>query len=206
MGFEDGVVRVLRLIKSSDKTPWKSLALSAYVSKTLGSAENELDAELQLIQAFKPHTKNVVSLAFNDKGDILASGVRKNFSNDQPIWMHFLITHVFFLHAPYACLVANMHDFMCADPGLSDAMVIVIHSNHLWIHVQQPHTRSDQAAECIWAASREKGPNAFSVSKLSFLAKTKKLISRIVRYTGRQTVCKSLSWNLSYGCFRAWRI
>lgn len=43
--------------------------------------KHKQDIDLDLEQVFKPHNKAVTSLAVNDKGDILASGVSFDLSN-----------------------------------------------------------------------------------------------------------------------------
>ncbi|KAK3107710.1 hypothetical protein FSP39_020546 [Pinctada imbricata] len=57
-GFSDGVVRVFNVGKAPDDQNKKV----------------KHDVDLDLKQAFKPHTKKVTTMAINDKGEILATG------------------------------------------------------------------------------------------------------------------------------------
>ncbi|XP_052060229.1 cilia- and flagella-associated protein 44-like isoform X9 [Mytilus californianus] len=59
-GFQDGVVRVLA-IKQLDE-------------ESLHSKRHKNSVELDIIQAFKPHSKSVVSIATDHAGEILATG------------------------------------------------------------------------------------------------------------------------------------
>lgn len=60
-GFQDGVVRVLSLKQMNEES--------------LHSKRHKNSVELDILQAFKPHTKAVTSLATDHSGDMLATGV-----------------------------------------------------------------------------------------------------------------------------------
>jgi hypothetical protein len=60
-GFQDGVVRVLSLKQMNDDS--------------LQSRRHKNSVELDILQAFKPHTKAVTCIATDHSGDILATGV-----------------------------------------------------------------------------------------------------------------------------------
>lgn len=62
MGFEDGVVRIIEIYDP------KGLAI-------LRGRTNIGNAEMNLKQAFKPHTSAVTALAYERDGDVLATGV-----------------------------------------------------------------------------------------------------------------------------------
>lgn len=61
VGFEDGVVRIIEV----------------YDPKLLPSCEGQAKetAEINLKQVFKPHTAAVTALAYEQKGDVFATGV-----------------------------------------------------------------------------------------------------------------------------------
>lgn len=59
-GFEDGVVRIMTINKTSEEARRKSKS----------------ECEVALKQALKPHSKAVTAMAFDGKGQILATGVR----------------------------------------------------------------------------------------------------------------------------------
>lgn len=59
-GFSDGVVRVMTIAKAGEDQAHK---------------KHKHDIDLDLKQVFKPHTKEVTSIAVNDKGEILATAV-----------------------------------------------------------------------------------------------------------------------------------
>lgn len=60
VGFEDGVVRALAISKIDEDTSRK---------------KKHHECSMELLQAFKPHSKAVTSLAVDAHGDILATGV-----------------------------------------------------------------------------------------------------------------------------------
>lgn len=60
-GFEDGVVRILTV----SRTPENS------------TRKDKNECELKLRQAFKPHSKRVMALAYDNKGELLATGVSR---------------------------------------------------------------------------------------------------------------------------------
>ena len=59
-GFSDGVIRVMTVAQAGEDQAPKKL---------------KQDIDLDLKQVFKPHNKAVTSIAVNDKGEILATGV-----------------------------------------------------------------------------------------------------------------------------------
>ena len=61
-GFADGVIRHLTVVKGSQNT--------------VKSKKNVSSFELKLTQVFKPHVKDVTSLAVSKDGKFLATGVR----------------------------------------------------------------------------------------------------------------------------------
>lgn len=67
IGFEDGVVRLVELYN-----PQKLNVVAGHSSKE--------DAKLRLKQAFKPHNAAVTALAYEQNGEILATGVKQCFS------------------------------------------------------------------------------------------------------------------------------
>ena len=58
-GFEDGVVRVFMISKPLEEK----------------SKRNKSEAEVLLKQAFKPHSQAVTTVAYDGKGQVLATGV-----------------------------------------------------------------------------------------------------------------------------------
>eukprot|EP00105_Crassostrea_gigas_P043284 XP_019927432.1 PREDICTED: cilia- and flagella-associated protein 44-like isoform X1 [Crassostrea gigas] len=62
-GFSDGVVRVMTIAKAGEDQAHK---------------KHKHDIDLDLKQVFKPHTKEVTSIAVNDKGEILATAGADN--------------------------------------------------------------------------------------------------------------------------------
>ena len=58
-GFSDGVVRVFNVGQAPDDH----------------NKKHKHDLDLDLKQAFKPHTKRITSMAINDNGEILATAV-----------------------------------------------------------------------------------------------------------------------------------
>ncbi|XP_052720233.1 cilia- and flagella-associated protein 44-like isoform X2 [Crassostrea angulata] len=62
-GFSDGVVRVMTIAKAGEDQAHK---------------KHKHDIDLDLKQVFKPHTKEVTSIAVNDKGEILATSGADN--------------------------------------------------------------------------------------------------------------------------------
>lgn len=61
VGFNDGVVRILGVSKLLDESSRK---------------KKHHECSLQLLQAFKPHSQAVTSIAVDIKGEVMASGVR----------------------------------------------------------------------------------------------------------------------------------
>lgn len=62
VGFEDGVVRIIEI--------YDPKGLAALRGRT-----NIGNTEINLKQAFKPHTSAVTALAYEQNGDVLATGV-----------------------------------------------------------------------------------------------------------------------------------
>ena len=60
VGFNDGVVRVLQISKHHEQQIKK---------------KHHHECSLELLQAFKPHSADVTSMAIDSKGEILATGV-----------------------------------------------------------------------------------------------------------------------------------
>lgn len=62
VGFEDGVVRIIEVYDPKELP-------------TFAGRANIRNAEINLKQAFKPHTTAVTALAYERNGDVLATGV-----------------------------------------------------------------------------------------------------------------------------------
>lgn len=60
VGFEDGVVRSLGIGKIDEESTRR---------------KKHHECSMELLQAFKPHSKAVTSLAIDARGEVLASGV-----------------------------------------------------------------------------------------------------------------------------------
>lgn len=78
-GFSDGVVRVMTIAKAGEDQAHK---------------KHKHDIDLDLKQVFKPHTKEVTSIAVNDKGEILATAVFLEMSIN---YKHVIMYHTNYL-------------------------------------------------------------------------------------------------------------
>ncbi|XP_038610696.1 cilia- and flagella-associated protein 44 isoform X2 [Tachyglossus aculeatus] len=118
VGFEDGVVRIVELFDP------KGLAVFAGRGK-VG------EAEMRLMQAFKPHTAPVTALAYQRNGEILASG-----SKDQTIF--FFVVEERYGPIGYIGVPGPVQQLQWSPPSHGDSKLMVLCENGYVLQVAAP--------------------------------------------------------------------
>uniref|UniRef100_F6WXI8 Uncharacterized protein n=1 Tax=Ornithorhynchus anatinus TaxID=9258 RepID=F6WXI8_ORNAN len=118
VGFEDGVVRIMELFDP------KGLAVFAGRGK-VG------EAEMRLMQAFKPHTAPVTALAYQRNGEILATG-----SKDQTIF--FFVVEERYEPIGYIGVPGPVQQLQWTPPSHGDSKLMVLCENGYVLQVAAP--------------------------------------------------------------------
>uniref|UniRef100_A0A8B9NUK5 Cilia and flagella associated protein 44 n=1 Tax=Apteryx owenii TaxID=8824 RepID=A0A8B9NUK5_APTOW len=119
VGFEDGVVRIIEVYDP------KGLAIVA-------GRTNIGKAEMNLKQAFKPHTTAVTALAYERNGDVLATG-----SKDKTVF--FFAVEDKYEPIGFICVPGPVQALQWSPPSHVKSTLLVLCENGFALQVPAPH-------------------------------------------------------------------
>ncbi|KGL75388.1 WD repeat-containing protein 52, partial [Tinamus guttatus] len=123
VGFEDGVVRIIEVYDP------KGLAIVA------GRA-NIGKAEMNLKQAFKPHTTAVTALAYERNGDVLATG-----SKDKTVF--FFAVEDKYEPIGFICVPGPVQALQWSPPSHEKSTLLILCENGFALQVPTPHPEEE---------------------------------------------------------------
>ncbi|XP_025949781.2 cilia- and flagella-associated protein 44 isoform X7 [Dromaius novaehollandiae] len=123
VGFEDGVVRIIEVYDP------KGLAIVA-------GRTNTGKAEMNLKQAFKPHTTAVTALAYERNGDVLATG-----SKDKTVF--FFAVEDKYEPIGFICVPGPVQALQWSPPSHVKSTLLVLCENGFVLQVPAPHPEEE---------------------------------------------------------------